>query len=602
MGRKPETENRESTFRTQVVWWGLTVAAALVGAMILLDTLDRSSATYDEVAYLRVAARWYRTGDQDEITRMGSPLTFWKLQQAPLLWAIDRLGGGAMIDDPIRHQETLLPMVRVGGCWLWAAAFGLTVWWARGLYGYRAMALAAWMFALSPNLVAHCGLATMELPLMACTTAMFLLFSRFLTSGRQLAFLGSAAAGGLAFSCKFTTALIPPILAAVWWIHGCRRGTSGVWRLTFDVGRGMVAYLLIMLLSNLVVTGFAVLPLSQSNGEHPSIAGRFGDRLAPVIAGFYETPLPRDWTGFLTQMHHQMSGGSSYLFGERRMQGWSHYYLVALAVKLPLGCLLALAGRSLLAFRYDRAPGRAGDENDLFLVLSIVLFLAVASLGSSRNYGLRYLLPLTPLAIVWVSRLAEAVRDASGRVVSWPRRLAMLCLAGQAFAVVSSHPFELTYFNELAGGPIGGRRILSDSNFDWGQGLKGLARLQRREPEFRDLTFYYFGDTDPSWYGVEGISHVVNAVDDHSALPSTRGVTTRYLAVSASLQWGPWGPPGFFDDLKVIVPERLSEDKTIAIYRTTDLMESLAVASGEAASRTRVGSAMPIRSKQERRR
>ena len=35
------------------------------------------------------------------------------------------------------------------------------------------------------------------------------------------------------------------------------------------------------------------------------------------------------------------------------------------------------------------------------------------------------------------------------------------------------HPHELSYFNAAAGGPIGGRRVLSDSNLDWGQGWPG---------------------------------------------------------------------------------------------------------------------------------
>ena len=129
----------------------------------------------------------------------------------------------------------------------------------------------------------------------------------------------------------------------------------------------------------------------------------------------------------------------------------------------------------------------------------------------------------------------------------------------------------MTYFNLLAGGPLGGRHVLSDSNLDWGQGLKGLARLQRAEPEYRDLTLYYFGDTDPKWYGVEGVSHVVNAVDDHQDLPGLHAVQTRYVAVSASLQWGPWGPPGFFADLDQVRPITMSDDTTIAIYRVDDL-------------------------------
>ena len=89
------------------------------GSACMADTARSISATYDEVAYLRVAARWWRTGRQAEITRMGSPLTFWKLQQAPVLWLLDRLGRRDLVDDPIGRQSELLPLVRVGGLWVW---------------------------------------------------------------------------------------------------------------------------------------------------------------------------------------------------------------------------------------------------------------------------------------------------------------------------------------------------------------------------------------------------------------------------------------------------------------------------------------------------
>src|SRR4029079_14018657 len=126
-----------------------------------------------------------------------------------------------------------------------------------------------------------------------------------------------------------------------------------------------------------------------------------------------------------------------------------------------------------------------------------------ASLGSTRNLGVRYMLPVAPLAIVWISALAEGKK--------WASRLAWGGLAAQAIAVASIHPYELSYFNVLAGGPVGGRHILSDSNLDWGQGLKPLARLQREHEEFRDLTLYYFGDTDPRHYGVAGTSYLIDA-------------------------------------------------------------------------------------------
>ena len=150
--------------------------------------------------------------------------------------------------------------------------------------------------------------------------------------------------------------------------------------------------------------------------------------------------------------------------------------------------------------------------------------------------GIRYLLPVAPLAIVWISALAEGSR--------WSRRLVWGGLAAQVIAVASIHPYELTYFNALASGPIGGRRILADSNLDWGQGLKPLARLQAEHPEYRDLTLFYFGETAPALYGVSGVSYQVSASVANEHLPESLDPQTAYLAVSASLQWGPYGPPG----------------------------------------------------------
>jgi 4-amino-4-deoxy-L-arabinose transferase-like glycosyltransferase len=605
MGRTPAASERKTAQNTAALWLLLVVLAAAVGLALLLEPIRTSSATYDEVTYLRVAARWWRTGEQTEITRMGSPLSFWKLQQAPVLWVVDWVGQGELIDDPIRHQAILLPLVRAGALWIWLASLGLIAWWAERLYGTRAMALAAWLFVLSPNLIAHGALVTMEQPLLACTTGMFFLFWNFLVTSRWRWFWASAALGGLAFSCKYTTVLFPPILAVVWWLDRWQgdAGQGGFVRRTRRVALGMSTYVLIMILANTAVTGFALLSLSRSHGPHPSIAARFGGGVAPWIARLYETPIPQDWVGLATQVHHQMSGGSSYLLGERRMTGWWYYYFVALAVKQPLTVWLLAGGRLWLARRGKLSL----PDGDHMLIQVIVMFLAITAVGSARNYGLRYLLPLAPLAIVWISGLAASrvegtatatenpaatvtgtswvgwggtppfSRRAGRRPVGFHPTLQGLIgigLAGQFLAVAAIHPHELTYFNALAGGPLGGRHLLSDSNLDWGQGLKSLARLQHLEPEFRDLTLYYFGDTNPAWYGVRGRTYVVNAVDDHSRLPGIHTVRTRYLAVSASLQWGPWGPAGFFHELNDISPIRMTDDTTIAIYRTADLNSS----------------------------
>lgn len=528
-----------------------TLAAAVVGWLLVWAAAVSSSATYDETTYLNAAARWWRTGDPVGITRMGTPNLFWKVQLAPTYLALDLSGRGDLIADQPGRQAELLPIARLRASWIWLAGLAITALWARKLNGPWAMAFAAWLYALSPNLIAHGSLVTMETPLTVATAATFLAFGSFLATGRRRWFWASAALCGLAFACKFTAIVYPPILGVVWWLHDRPRRA-------IRKGLAMAGFVAAMLAADFALTGFATLPLSPHVGDHPSATGRF----ATLISRAYETPIPQDWVGFATQMKHQATGGPSYLLGERRMWGWRHYYLVALAVKVPLAFWLLAGGR----FCRDGLRGCLAREPDRGLLHAMLLFFLVASLGSSRNYGVRYLLPMAPLAIVWLSRLASdaALGGTRGRAA---RAVVSLGLIGQAIAVASVFPHELTYFNALAGGRSGGRYVLADSNLDWGQGLRSLRRLQDERPEFRDLTLYYFGDVDPAVYGVAGVHHVVDAVGAWPEPPPLESATTGYLAVSASLQHGPWGPDGFFRPLDGRAPVATTDDGTIAVYR-----------------------------------
>src|SRR5262249_10895012 len=152
--------------------------------------------------------------------------------------------------NPITYQQNLLPIARLGSLWIWIAAFAFTVLWSRQSYGPRSMTFAAWLFALSPNILAHGGLITMELPLVAATTALIWLFWNFMQPHRRRFFYAAAAVGGLALSCKFTTVLIPPILTIVWFISCWREGEHRPLLLARRILFAMSAFLLLMLVSN----------------------------------------------------------------------------------------------------------------------------------------------------------------------------------------------------------------------------------------------------------------------------------------------------------------------------------------------------------------
>src|SRR5262249_9670602 len=96
----------------------------------------------------------------------------------------------------------------------------------------------------------------------------------------------------------------------------------------------------------------------------------------------------------------------------------------------------------------------------------------------------------------------------------------LLLPVSAAVETIRIHPHELSYFNPLVGGPEKGRKILSDSNVDWGLDLlrlkKELARRGIPEP-----TVAYFGG-----------GHVSSrlGVPDFSALPMVHG---NIVAISA---------------------------------------------------------------------
>jgi len=244
------------------------------------------------------------------------------------------------------------------------------------------------------------------------------------------------------------------------------------------------------------------------------VAERGSPRLSAVIERVASVSPPiGHYLGGLASVAAQnaQGGGVNYLFGRVSVQGFPSYFFVAFLFKSTLAFLFVTAVCLVSSFR-DRA---ARSDARLWLVPVAVLFLASA--GASYNIGLRHLLPIYPF-------LALAAAGVFSRLTGRRPRLSLLALVALPALSVAElanvHPNELSYFNGLAGGPVGGRRILSDSNVDWGLDLKRLA-VEIRRRQLPQPTVVYFGGDDV-FYRV--------GVADFSAEPRVRG---RTIAISA---------------------------------------------------------------------
>jgi hypothetical protein len=195
--------------------------------------------------------------------------------------------------------------------------------------------------------------------------------------------------------------------------------------------------------------------------------------------------------GLRFQLAHAVEGHRAYMLGELSEKGWRTYYVVALAVKNTPGFLIALGLAAAVAVK--RRAWR--DVGWHCLVPALMLFLVV-SIGRI-DIGERYILPVYPYAIL----LAAA---AAPQVLAWRRGpwvlAGLLALHAVPSLLVMSRGY-LAYFNGLAGGPMGGHRVLADSNLDWGQDLPRLkAWMERHGVE--EVQLGYHGSDDPERLGL----------------------------------------------------------------------------------------------------
>jgi hypothetical protein len=390
-------------------------------------------------------------------------------------------------------------------------------------YGPVPALFALGLLAFDPNLLAHAGVVHTDLAAALAFLASAMAWER---ARRRPGWASAALAAvilGLALATKFSTIYLLPILALQTLLAD--RGADSARRLGKSLG------LLAAVAAGALLTVLAVYaPVTEGMNrddqkevirEKVGLQGRAPD-LAGKIAAVADVSAPlAHYLGGLASVVRQnaVGGGVTFLDGRISTDGFPQYFFVAYAVKSTLAFLaVTLAIFAALAVRRRGL----GEEARLFLVPVAVLFLA--SIGTTYNIGIRHLLPVYPfLALAGAGLFARAWerRREGGRA----RFAAAVWLAVPALSAVETariHPFELSYFNPLAGGPVAGARILSDSNVDWGLDLRRLA-AELKKRGVADPTVAYFGGDNVSYR---------LGVPDFSAVPAVR---SRFVAISAFL-------------------------------------------------------------------
>jgi hypothetical protein len=212
-----------------------------------------------------------------------------------------------------------------------------------------------------------------------------------------------------------------------------------------------------------------------------------------AVYRFSAFPLPEPVLEGIRFQANASSAGEfpAFLNGQWSQTGWWYYFLEAFVVKTPLPTLVLIAsGFVAVARRRTRA--------DAWIVLPPLLLLYVLSFHFGKNYGVRYLLPALPFLLV----VAGLGADLVSRMRRGPVVVAALA-AWQVASCVLAAPHHLAYFNVLAGSTDHARRLLLDSNLDWGQDLGRLRDHLRATGAEGPVCLGYFGHVDPKLYGID---------------------------------------------------------------------------------------------------
>jgi hypothetical protein len=487
--------------------------AAAAAALVLLSVhLVRDHARDDSLSAdepVHILSGWLEVSGRNAIVNIEHPpvaktLAGLSLRSLPLAPApasipmgirFTEYGHGFLFENSI-SPDVIAAAARAPFRWVLAVLLATVFAAAAVRYGAAPALFALALVALDPNFIAHAGVVHTDVG----AALGFLLAVAAAEAARRrptvLRIAGASVALGLALATKFSAILLLPILLVQFLIAARREERPGRAALLALVHLAAIsAGALVVVLAIYAPLTARMDPEQQRQVIHEMVAGRGAPRLSAAIESL--VPLSRPlahYLGGLASVVRQsaVGGGVNFLAGKTSVHGFPAYFLVAFALKSTIA-FLAVTLVVLVSFVRRRAV--YSEEARLFLLPVAVIFLS--SIGSAYNIGIRHMLPVYPFlslsgAAVF-ARLAGNAR-ARGRTSLAAAALALLP-ALTAVELLRIHPHELSYFNALAGGPVEGRRILSDSNVDWGLDLKRLAReLTRRHAPA--ATIVYFGGDD----------------------------------------------------------------------------------------------------------
>jgi hypothetical protein len=414
------------------------------------------------------------------------------------------------------------------------------------MFGPGTGLVALLIFVFEPNLLAHGAMVTTDMAAACCFFAAVYAYYRWRKHPTVWRIIVCGIAAGLALGAKHSGLFLIPVilvLAIIDIFAASSKNKAGrsEWRkdalktaLSLAIA-GVVAYVILW-----AFYGFryqarpGALVMVPTLGEYAlSTHSALVDAVIPRLAAWHL--FPEAYLFGLVDIADAAKRDPMFLLGTDYATGHWFYFPIAFLIKSTLGFLALLLSAPFLNELWQAGKWRT----TFYLLLPALMYFGV-SMASTMNIGIRHILPVYPFFVL----IAAASAVSLARRRSWGLYAAAALLLIHVVSSAHVFPNYLTYANEAWGGPTNSYRLLTDSNADWGQGLRA-AKSYLDAHGIKDCWFAHYGwNVNPAYYNIpckplpEAIAHMFGGT-----LPPVPARIEGTILVSGSEADGDyWGP------------------------------------------------------------
>lgn len=414
------------------------------------------------------------------------------------------------------------------------------------IFGPGTGLVALLIFVFEPNLLAHGAMITTDMAVACCFFAAVFAYYRWRKHPTVWRIIVCGIAAGLALAAKHSGLFLLPVLLVLALIDvlatsSVNKSGRNDWRkdalhtaISLAVA-GVIAYAFLW-----AFYGFryqarpGALVMVPTLGEYAlSTHSALVDAVIPRLAAWHL--FPEAYLFGLVDIADAAKRDPMFLLGTDYATGHWFYFPIAFLIKSTLGFLALLLSAPFLNELWQAGKWRT----TFYLLLPALMYFGV-SMASTMNIGIRHILPVYPFFVL----IAAASAVSLARRRSWGLYAAAALLLIHVVSSAHVFPNYLTYANEAWGGPTNSYRLLTDSNADWGQGLRA-AKSYLDAHGIKDCWFAHYGwNVNPAYYNIpckplpEAIAHMFGGT-----LPPVPARIEGTILVSGSEADGDyWGP------------------------------------------------------------